>query len=86
MRLRQEGVTFRELQGETVLLDLRNSAYLRSNAMGTFVLKLLADECSHDQLVAAIVEHFEVPPARAAADLDSFLASLRTTALLEEAS
>lgn len=86
MKLRRHDVTLRELDGETVLLDLRTSTYLRSNAMGTFVLTLLEQHRSRPELVDAVVQRFDVPDSRAAQDLDSFLASLRDAGLLDEAS
>ena len=35
MRLRDENLTWREIDGETVLLDLAGSKYLTVNAAGT---------------------------------------------------
>ena len=41
MRLRENGVTWQEIDGELVILDLASSTYLTTNGSGAFVAKLL---------------------------------------------
>lgn len=83
MRLRSEGLTWREIDGETVVLDLQASTYLTTNRTGSFLLQQLVDERSRDQLVDALVAEYEVDRPRAEADTDAFVATLRDKGLLE---
>lgn len=83
MKLRTEGLTWRELDGEIVLLDLVTSKYLTTNATGAFLVKLLTDgDQTRDALVAAIEAEYAVPSAQAAQDVDQFVSVLRERSLL----
>ncbi|KQX62912.1 PqqD family protein [Angustibacter sp. Root456] len=86
MRLRTEGLTWREIDGETVVLDLQASTYLSTNGTGSFLLQQLAEERTRDELVDALVAEYEVDRPRAEADTDAFVATLREKGLLEGAS
>lgn len=83
MKLRGQELTWREVDGEMVLLDLRSSTYLTTNRTGTFLLRLLATDRTRVELVDAVVKEYEVPVERAAADTDAFLQSLTDRDLLE---
>ena len=82
MRLRENDLVWREIDGETVLLDLATSKYLVTNRTGTFVLGLLATQQDHDSLISALAERFEISTEVATADVDAFLATLRDRNLL----
>ena len=43
MKLRSEGLTWQEIDGELVILDLKNSVYLTTNAAGAVIAKLLTE-------------------------------------------
>ena len=83
MRLRSEKITWRMIDGETVLLDLRSSTYLRVNHTGTVLLTQLVDGCSHDELVAALEQAFALPEPQAQADVAAFVDMLDGRGLLE---
>lgn len=83
MQLRRSDVTWREIDGEMVILDLASSTYLTTNRTGAVLLKLLVDERSHDELVDALVAHFDVSGARADADVTAFADLLRKHGLLQ---
>jgi hypothetical protein len=83
LRLRNGELSWREFDGETVLLDLAGSRYLTVNAAGTVLLKRLANGCDRDELVTALVDAFKIAPEQAAADADAFVATLNAKGLLE---
>lgn len=82
MRLRDDGLVLRDIDGETILLDLVGSAYFASNRTGTFLLRLLKDEQDRESLIAALADEFELGVDRATADTDAFLTTLRHQSLL----
>lgn len=82
MKLRDQDLVLREIDGETVLLDLAGSTYFAVNRTGTFLLQLLADEQDRDSLVAALAREFELDSEQAAADTDAFVAALAEQDLL----
>lgn len=85
MRLRQSGLACREIDGEMVVLDLDSSTYLTTNRTGGTLLRLLAEERTTEDLTAALVQEFGVPRSTAAADVETFLGTLRDKGLLEPA-
>lgn len=66
------------------MLDLRNSMYLSTNPAGSVLWRRLEQGTSRSELVDALVAEFEIPPERAAQDVDAFLADCRQRQLLEE--
>lgn len=84
MRLRTEGVTWQEIDGELVILDLKSSAYLTTNVAGAVLAKQLVDERNADDLADALVAEFAIDRATAAADVEVFLDDLRAKDLLIE--
>ena len=85
MRLRRHDVSLRELDGETVLLDLATSRYLVVNGSGTVLLGHLDEGSSRAGLVEALVDEFAVDEATAGRDVDAFVDSLRDLGLLDDA-
>jgi len=82
MRLREDGITWQEIDGELVILDLNRSTYLTTNQSGAFVAKLLQSEHSLDELADAMVAEFAIPRESAMQDAEAFVASLRERDLL----
>lgn len=83
MRLRTDGVTWQEIDGELVILDLKTSAYLTTNVAGGQLAKLLVDERTFDELAACLVDRFGVDQEAAQADAEAFVAQLRAKDLLD---
>lgn len=83
MRLRDDDLVMREIDGEVVLLDLAGSAYFASNRTGAFLLELLRTDQDRDSLVAALAAEFDLSPDRATSDTDTFLAMLEQHHLLQ---
>jgi hypothetical protein len=82
MRLRTESTTWQEIGGELIILDLAGSVYLTTNQAGAFLAKLLTDEHTEEELVAALIVEYEISRDVAAADTQAFLAQLRDKNLL----
>jgi len=84
MRLRQDGVTWQEIDGELVILDLDASQYLTTNGSGAFVAQFLRDERSLDEISEALADEYGIDSDRAQEDAAAFVADLRGRGLLVE--
>lgn len=82
MRLRGEDLTWQEIDGELVILDLARSSYLTTNGTGAFLAKLLVEDRTREDLVAALVTEYGVAEGEAGGDVDAFLAELTRLELL----
>lgn len=82
MRLRSEGLSWQDIDGELVVLDLTHSTYLTTNRSGAFLARQLVDERSRQELVDALVGEYEIGADLAGADVDAFLATLAAKKLL----
>jgi Coenzyme PQQ synthesis protein D (PqqD) len=83
MQLRGNDITWREVDGEMVILDLVSSTYLTTNHTGAAILRSLVEERSYDQLVDTLVEEFDISRQLAETDVTAFVDLLRNHNLLE---
>jgi hypothetical protein len=81
----RDDVVFRDLDGEMVLLDLATGVYFSLDPVGTRVWHLVAQGRSLPEIVATVVEEYEVGEARFSADLVGFVTDLREKGLVEAA-
>ena len=84
LRLREEGVDWRVIDDEIVMLDAEQSQYLATNASGTLLWQTLQNGATRAQLVAVLVSRYAVEEERARADIDIFLGELRARELIAE--
>ena len=84
LRLRQDAATWRDVDGEVVVLDLVASRYLGINGSGRVLWLALADGATESERTGALVREFGVPEDRARADVLAFVGDLRRRGLLEE--
>ena len=84
IRLRTDGLTWREIDDELVVLDVVRSNYLATNEAGSLLWRSLAAGTTRDDLVRELSDAFELEADTASADVDRFLDELRAQALLEE--
>jgi hypothetical protein len=84
LRLRDEGLHWRAIEGEVVAVDMRTSSYLGANPSGALLWRALAEGASRDDLVELLVGRFGINRARAGKDTDAFLGRLRAEGLLAE--
>ena len=83
MRLRSEGLSARELDGEIILLDLRASRYLSVSGVGVEIVNLLSEDRTEEELVTALLERYDVDEALVRRDMSAFVSQLRDAGLLE---
>jgi Coenzyme PQQ synthesis protein D (PqqD) len=83
MKLRVDDITWREIDGDLVILDLRSSTYLTANASGTVLMRQLTEERTLPQLTQALVDAFAIPARRAEQDAQTFIDELDGHGLLE---
>jgi hypothetical protein len=83
MKLRVDDITWREIDGDLVILDLRSSTYLTANASGTVLMRQLTEERTMQQLVQALVAAFGIPERQAQQDVETFVGELTERGLLE---
>ena len=84
MRARTDEVMWREVEGEAVILDLKTSTYLTTNATGARMWKLLQEETTPAELERHLVGTYGISEDVARQDVDAFLAMLRENDLLCE--
>lgn len=83
MRLRAGGLATRTLGDEIVLLDLESSRYLSVTGVGVDIVSMLSEDHSEDQLVATLLDRYDVEENIVRQDTRSFLEQLRAAGLLE---
>ena len=83
LRLRSSDLEWRLIEGEIVVLDLGRAEYLVVNDTGAVLWPMLVEGATREELIASIVATHDVDVAAAAADVDAFVDSLATQALLE---
>ena len=76
-------VLSRELDGETVLLDLGGGRYYALNEVGSAVWAQLEQGATVGNLVTALLSEFDVEEATLRADLDALLQDLLERGLVE---
>jgi hypothetical protein len=81
-QLNPDTLSWREVDGEILALDLAASRYLTSNAAGAVLWKHLAAGATRGELAAALVEEFSIDRDRAFTDVDAFLGDLSEQGLL----
>ena len=83
-RLRQPNdVMLRELDGESVLLNLDNGRYYGLDEVGTRLYELLTGSASVEAALAAALAEFEVGADELRGDLSALIARLVDEGLLE---
>jgi hypothetical protein len=82
MRLRSGGLTWREIDGHTVVLDLHSSTYFRTNRTGTFLLRKLVEDHQRDELIAHLAEEYGIGDEQATEDVNRFVKVLSERGLL----
>jgi hypothetical protein len=85
---RREGVVLREVAGEQILVPIRrNVADLKAifalNGVGRCIWELLDGTRGMDEVLARLVERFDVSSDEAAADLQAFVERLSQAGLVE---
>lgn len=80
-----EQVLAREVDGETVILDLSTQRYVGGNRSVSALWPLLERGASLEELTARLVEEFGIDAERAGADVAAFVDQLRELGLMSRA-
>ena len=73
---------FREIQGESVILDLRSQRYFGLDDVGTRMWELLAEHREPSEVADAILHEFDVERPEVERDLETLIAELETAELI----
>ena len=85
LRPRESDLSWREVDGSVVILDLRNSAFLDLNASGSFLwLAMTQERRSALDLAQILMSRFGLQEAQAMDDVSTFIAKLSGFGLLAE--
>lgn len=84
LRLRSGVIEWKEVEGEVVAVDLDSGNYLATNRAGALLWIALAKGATLAELIALLVDRFDVPSGEAEADIAAFLAELADQNLLDE--
>jgi hypothetical protein len=84
LKLREDTIRWKEIDGETVLLDLRTSMYLSVNPSATLLWRMLAQGTTHDAMVDALAGEYGIGAEQAREDVDLFVADCATRDLIED--
>ena len=76
-------VLFQLVGDEAVLLNLKTELYLGLDPVGTRMWHVLKESPTVEAAYTALLEEYEVEPARLRADLDEFLGKLLEQKLIE---
>ena len=76
-------VLFRELEGESVLLNLATEQYYVLDDVGTRMWQLLAKHGEVDAVIPQLMEEYDVSEDRVRGDLGSLIAGLAAAGLVK---
>ena len=76
-------VLVRELEGESVLLNLKSESYFGLDEIGTRMWSALVGSPSVEAAFDALLEEYDVEPEQLRSDLDQFVATLKEAGLLD---
>ncbi len=83
LRLRPDGLHWRELDDEVIALDAERSQYVATNPAGTLLWEALAAGATRGELAQVLVRTYGLSEEQAAGDAGAFLAQLEAEGLRE---
>src|ERR1035441_7583075 len=84
LKLAEGSLTWREVDGEIVLLDRRSWMYMAVNGSGVLLWKEIIDGAQRSRLVECLCDAYEIDAEVAQRDVDAFLETLRSHSLSAE--
>lgn len=81
-----EDVVWRNLQGESVLLDLKSGVYFGLDAVGTRIWALLQDHSDLQAVLQELLSEYEVNEETCARDLMDLVSAMAEKGLVQTAS
>jgi len=85
VQLRRQNLTWREVDGVIVVLDLDSSTYLTTNQSAKCLWEMMVDGTTVAELVTRLKSSFAISDESAATDVRSFLQLLEGNNLLQPA-
>ena len=82
LRLRPDGLHWRELDDEVIALDAARSQYVATNPAGTLLWEALAAGATRGELARVLVRTYGLSEEQAAGDAAAFLRQLEAEGLL----
>ena len=82
VKINEENVVSRELDGEAVILDMKGMTYLGLNQVGTRIWALIQEDGSLRKVFAALQNEYEVSPEALEADLLQLIDRLSAQGLI----
>ena len=82
LRLRNEALSWRQIDAEIVAVDATKSVYLSANESGAVLWAMLVDGATRSALADALQERYDIDRGRAEADVDAFVGDLGARGLL----
>ena len=84
----KDNFILKEIAGSYVVVPVRSravdfSGVIKLTESGAFLWRLLEKGADREELIAKMLEEYDVDEARAAADIDKFVAKLKEADLLE---
>lgn len=76
-------MTHSDLEGETVILDLKSGVYYGLNETGTSIWNLIQRPQSVQEIISAILLKYKIEPERCERDVKSLLQELADNGLIE---
>lgn len=73
LSVRREDLSWRRVDDEVVVLDLRSSRYFSLNGSGALLWETLVDGADEDELAAVLVRTYDIDRDRAEQDTGAFL-------------
>ena len=83
LKLREDTIRWKEIDGETILLDLRTSMYLSVNPSATLLWRMLAEGTTREALVQALDNEYAIGSDQAREDVELFLADCAARGLVD---
>ena len=80
---RCDDVPYKEIEGEVLLLNLKDGSYFGLNHTGKFIWKMLNGKKTRTDIVKALQKKFDISQPTAQKHADGFLGELKKNKLIE---
>jgi hypothetical protein len=84
LKLAEESLTWREVDGEIVVLDRRSWMYMGVNGSGVLLWKQIINGASRSRLIECLCDAYEIDAEVAQRDVEAFIETLSSHSLLIE--
>jgi hypothetical protein len=78
-----DGIVYRDLQGEAVLLNLNTGTYFGLDPVGTRIWNLLQEQRSLQQILDCLLQEYDVTEAQCREDLLNLIGQMQEKGLVE---